>query len=210
MSIDQQLAESWLTSLETSARFDASWVADAVVWLTQGSTMAPPRRVLDVGCGGHPPSARPAGRRRNAGGPVAPGRPTGAGRGRAAAAVPALRHRPGTGGPRGPARRGPEPLVRRHAGRTAGPGPALRLAGGVGTGRIGGRAGALLPRRAGGAARRSGAAGGRAAPELGSDRAGRPPGPGRSGHGRPAARPRRRRLRRPARRPDGHGSAHAE
>src|SRR5918994_7041991 len=51
MSIDQQLAESWLTSLETSARFDASWVADAVVWLTQGSTMAPPRRVLDVGCG---------------------------------------------------------------------------------------------------------------------------------------------------------------
>jgi SAM-dependent methyltransferase len=54
MSIDQQLAEWWLTNLETSARFDAPWVADAVVWLLGASDRregSRPRRVLDVGCG---------------------------------------------------------------------------------------------------------------------------------------------------------------
>jgi SAM-dependent methyltransferase len=54
MTIDQQLAEWWLTNLETSARFDAPWVAAAVSWLVEtpgrpgGSS---PLRVLDVGCG---------------------------------------------------------------------------------------------------------------------------------------------------------------
>ena len=54
MSIDQHLAEWWLTNLETSARFDAPWVADAVAWLAGESTRPdapPPQRVLDVGCG---------------------------------------------------------------------------------------------------------------------------------------------------------------
>ena len=54
MSIDQQLAEWWLTNLETSARFDAPWVADAVVWLLGASDRregSRPQRVLDVGCG---------------------------------------------------------------------------------------------------------------------------------------------------------------
>jgi SAM-dependent methyltransferase len=55
MTIDQQLAEWWLTNLETSARFDAPWVADAVAWLIDTSGRpegsARPRRVLDVGCG---------------------------------------------------------------------------------------------------------------------------------------------------------------
>jgi SAM-dependent methyltransferase len=55
MTIDQQLAEWWLTNLETSARFDAPWVADAVAWLIDTSGRpegsAGPRRVLDVGCG---------------------------------------------------------------------------------------------------------------------------------------------------------------
>jgi ubiquinone/menaquinone biosynthesis C-methylase UbiE len=54
MTIDQHLAEWWLTNLETSARFDASWVADAVAWLVGTSTRpdgSPPQRVLDVGCG---------------------------------------------------------------------------------------------------------------------------------------------------------------
>jgi SAM-dependent methyltransferase len=54
MNIDQQLAEWWLTNLETSARFDTPWVADAVAWLVEASerTEGPgPRRVLDVGCG---------------------------------------------------------------------------------------------------------------------------------------------------------------
>jgi SAM-dependent methyltransferase len=54
VTIDQQLAEWWLTNLETSARFDAPWVADAVAWLVEASdrTDGPgPLRVLDVGCG---------------------------------------------------------------------------------------------------------------------------------------------------------------
>ena len=55
MTIDQQLAEWWLTNLETSARFDAPWVADAVAWLVETSdrpgASGPPQRVLDVGCG---------------------------------------------------------------------------------------------------------------------------------------------------------------
>ncbi len=55
MTIDQHLAEWWLTNLETSARFDASWVADAVAWLVGGSSRPDgppsPQRVLDVGCG---------------------------------------------------------------------------------------------------------------------------------------------------------------
>ena len=51
MTIDQQLAESWLTSLETSARFDAGWVAEAVAWLVDGPTGPAPQRVIDVGCG---------------------------------------------------------------------------------------------------------------------------------------------------------------
>ena len=51
MTIDQQLAESWLTSLETSARFDAGWVAEAVAWLVEGPTGPAPQRVIDVGCG---------------------------------------------------------------------------------------------------------------------------------------------------------------
>jgi SAM-dependent methyltransferase len=54
MSIDHQLAEWWLTNLETSARFDAPWVADAVAWLVEAParTEGPgPQRVLDVGCG---------------------------------------------------------------------------------------------------------------------------------------------------------------
>jgi SAM-dependent methyltransferase len=54
MSIERQLAEWWLTNLETSARFDAPWVADAAAWLVEASdrTDAPgPLRVLDVGCG---------------------------------------------------------------------------------------------------------------------------------------------------------------
>src|SRR4029453_4743226 len=54
MSIDQQLAEWWLTNLETSARFDAPWVADAVAWLVEASdpTDKPgPPRGLDVGWG---------------------------------------------------------------------------------------------------------------------------------------------------------------
>jgi SAM-dependent methyltransferase len=54
MTIDQQLADWWLTNLETSARFDAPWVAGAVGWLIDGSD-APqgsrPELVLDVGCG---------------------------------------------------------------------------------------------------------------------------------------------------------------
>jgi SAM-dependent methyltransferase len=54
MTIDQQLAEWWLTNLETSARFDAPWVADAVAWLVEASGRpegSGPQRVLDVGCG---------------------------------------------------------------------------------------------------------------------------------------------------------------
>ena len=55
MTIDQQLAEWWLTNLETSARFDAPWVADAVAWLVETSGRPEgsgrPQRVLDVGCG---------------------------------------------------------------------------------------------------------------------------------------------------------------
>ncbi|MGH9229804.1 MAG: class I SAM-dependent methyltransferase [Acidimicrobiales bacterium] len=55
MTIDQHLAEWWLTNLETNARFDAPWVADAVAWLIEASDRpggsGPPRRVLDVGCG---------------------------------------------------------------------------------------------------------------------------------------------------------------
>jgi SAM-dependent methyltransferase len=55
MTIDQQLAEWWLTNLETSARFDAPWVADAVAWLVETSdrpgASGAPQRVLDVGCG---------------------------------------------------------------------------------------------------------------------------------------------------------------
>ncbi len=55
MTIDQHLAEWWLTNLETSARFDASWVADAVAWLVGGSSRPDgppsPQWVLDVGCG---------------------------------------------------------------------------------------------------------------------------------------------------------------
>jgi SAM-dependent methyltransferase len=54
MTIDQQLAEWWLTNLETSARFDAPWVADAVAWLVEasgGPEGSGPQRVLDVGCG---------------------------------------------------------------------------------------------------------------------------------------------------------------
>jgi SAM-dependent methyltransferase len=55
MTIDQQLAEWWLTNLETSARFDAPWVADAVAWLIDAAGRpegsGPPLRVLDVGCG---------------------------------------------------------------------------------------------------------------------------------------------------------------
>jgi ubiquinone/menaquinone biosynthesis C-methylase UbiE len=55
MTIDQQLAEWWLTNLETSARFDAPWVAAAVAWLVESSSRPdgprPPQRVLDVGCG---------------------------------------------------------------------------------------------------------------------------------------------------------------
>ena len=31
MTIDQQLAEWWLTNLETSARFDAPWVAAQIM-----------------------------------------------------------------------------------------------------------------------------------------------------------------------------------
>jgi SAM-dependent methyltransferase len=54
MTIDQKLAEWWLTNLETSARFDAPWVTDAVAWLVEASdrtdSLGPPR-VLDVGCG---------------------------------------------------------------------------------------------------------------------------------------------------------------
>jgi SAM-dependent methyltransferase len=50
MTIDQQLAESWLTSLETSARFDAPWVEAAVTWLLDAGR-PPPERVVDVGCG---------------------------------------------------------------------------------------------------------------------------------------------------------------
>jgi SAM-dependent methyltransferase len=54
MTIDQKLAEWWLTNLETSARFDAPWVAEAIAWLIGAS--GPERsgsrpRVLDVGCG---------------------------------------------------------------------------------------------------------------------------------------------------------------
>jgi SAM-dependent methyltransferase len=55
MTIDQQLAEWWLTNLETSARFDAPWVADAVAWLVETSgrpeESGRPQLVLDVGCG---------------------------------------------------------------------------------------------------------------------------------------------------------------
>ena len=54
MTIDQQLAEWWLTNLETSARFDTPWVADAVAWLVDASGRTEgsgPLRVLDVGCG---------------------------------------------------------------------------------------------------------------------------------------------------------------
>ena len=55
MTIDQQLAEWWLTNLETSARFDAPWVADAVAWLIETAALpegsGSPPRVLDVGCG---------------------------------------------------------------------------------------------------------------------------------------------------------------
>jgi SAM-dependent methyltransferase len=55
MTIDQQLAEWWLTNLETSARFDAPWVADAVAWLIETAPLpegsGSPPRVLDVGCG---------------------------------------------------------------------------------------------------------------------------------------------------------------
>jgi SAM-dependent methyltransferase len=54
--IEHHLAESWLDTLETSARFDTPWVSEAVAWLVEGAD-APgwagpaPRHVLDVGCG---------------------------------------------------------------------------------------------------------------------------------------------------------------
>jgi SAM-dependent methyltransferase len=54
MTIDQQLAEWWLTNLETSARFDAPWVAEAVAWLIDSPDRPEgprPQLVLDVGCG---------------------------------------------------------------------------------------------------------------------------------------------------------------
>jgi SAM-dependent methyltransferase len=54
MTIDQQLAERWLTNLETSARFDTAWVAEAVAWLVEasgGPEGSRLQRVLDVGCG---------------------------------------------------------------------------------------------------------------------------------------------------------------
>jgi SAM-dependent methyltransferase len=54
MTIDQQLAERWLTNLETSARFDTAWVAEAVAWLVEtsgGPAGSRLQRVLDVGCG---------------------------------------------------------------------------------------------------------------------------------------------------------------
>jgi ubiquinone/menaquinone biosynthesis C-methylase UbiE len=54
MTIDQRLAEWWLTNLETSARFDAPWVAEAVAWLVEGRggrEGSRPQLVLDVGCG---------------------------------------------------------------------------------------------------------------------------------------------------------------
>ncbi|MGH9217151.1 MAG: class I SAM-dependent methyltransferase, partial [Acidimicrobiales bacterium] len=54
MTIDQQLAEWWLTNLETSARFDAPWVAEAVAWLIDSPDRPEgprPQLVVDVGCG---------------------------------------------------------------------------------------------------------------------------------------------------------------
>jgi len=54
MTIDRQLAEWWLTNLETSARFDAPWVTEAVAWLIDGPggpVGSRPQLVLDVGCG---------------------------------------------------------------------------------------------------------------------------------------------------------------
>jgi SAM-dependent methyltransferase len=54
MTIDQQLAEWWLTNLETSARFDAPWVAEAIAWLIDRPDRPEgprPQLVLDVGCG---------------------------------------------------------------------------------------------------------------------------------------------------------------
>ncbi|HYZ98533.1 MAG TPA: methyltransferase domain-containing protein [Acidimicrobiales bacterium] len=47
-SIDEQLAESWLATLESNASFDAPWVQEAVAWLADDGR---PGSVLDVGCG---------------------------------------------------------------------------------------------------------------------------------------------------------------
>lgn len=46
--IQEQMAESWLRTLEVNAAFDRGWVEAAVEWLLMG---APARVVLDVGCG---------------------------------------------------------------------------------------------------------------------------------------------------------------
>jgi SAM-dependent methyltransferase len=50
MTIDEQLSEGWLTTLEATAAFDRPWVDEAVAWALGG---APPAAgpVIDVGCG---------------------------------------------------------------------------------------------------------------------------------------------------------------
>ena len=170
------------------------WLAAAVDALPVQAGIGGP----GLGVGRRPPPGRPAGSNRHAGGAAASRRAPGAGRGRPAAALPALRHRAGAGRPRGPAGRGPEPLVRRHARRAARPAAAVRLAGGAEAGGTGRCPHPLVPRGGAATARRLRPPGGRAPPELGAERARRPPGPRRPGDDLSLARPGRPRIHRPA------------
>src|ERR671910_858459 len=132
------------------------------------------------------PSGRPAGR----GGPARraargrrPARPR---RGRASNALPAQRDRHRSTRPRGPARRGPGPLVRRVAPRPRRRRPALRLARGPAPGRARRRGDPQLCRRAHDPARRCRPPDRPPPPHVGGDRARTPSRRRRSG-GRPAA-----------------------
>src|SRR5215207_9923755 len=148
-----------------------------------------------VGQRGRAPPGRPAG----GGGPARraarPRRPARPRRERASNALPAPRDRHRSARPRGAARRGPGPLVRRVAPWPGRRRPAVRLARGPAPGRARRRGGPQLRRRAHDPARRCRPPDRPPPPHVGGGRAGTPSRGRRSG-GRPAAaRPGRSRLR---------------